>query len=117
MKSPDEPSENVYSLTKVSVAVEELSFAAFQNGAQTSSVRISVTVWDRSMIFLFVSKVSARPNYFEGRSQGQSHAKITSGLAAKIHKNACKTVIFHRNSTKFEMHFPSDLGCITLQFF
>ena len=59
------------------------SFAAFQNGAQTSRVRISVTVWDRSMTFFFVSKVLIRPNYFEGQSQGQGHAKVTSELEAE----------------------------------
>ena len=29
------------------------------------------------MIFFFVLKVSTRPNYFEGQSQGQGHAKVT----------------------------------------
>ena len=35
------------------------------------------------MIFFFVLKVSTRPNYFEGQSQGQGHAKVTSDLEAE----------------------------------
>ena len=35
------------------------------------------------MIFFFVSKVSTRPNYFLGQSQGQGHAKVTSDLEEK----------------------------------
>ena len=64
------------------------------------------------MIFFFVSKVSTRPSYFEGQNQGQGHAKVTSDLEAK----KSLKVIFHRNSTKFELHLPSDLRCITLKF-
>ena len=65
------------------------------------------------MIFFFVSKVSTRPNYFEGQSQGQGHAKVSSDLEAK---KLTKTVIFHRNSTKLEIQLPSDLRCTTLNF-
>ena len=36
---------------------------------------------------------------------------------SKNHKNACKTAIFHRNLTKFEIHFPLDLGYLRLKIF
>ena len=57
--------------------------SASRDRHELRSVRISVTVWDRSMIFFFVSKVSTRPNYFEGQGQGQGHAKVTSDRKAK----------------------------------
>ena len=65
------------------------------------------------MIFFFVSKVSTRPNYFEGQSQGQGHAKVTSDEKAE----KSLKLIFHRNSTKLGIHLPLDLRCITLKLF
>ena len=118
IKDLDEPSENRVKFdpgicSRWGVTSPQ-SFDAFQNGAQTLSVRISVTVCDRSMIFFFVSKVSTRPNYFEGQSQDQGSCQ---GHVWPRSRKITKTVIFHRNSTKLEIHLPSYFRCITLKFF
>ena len=55
------------------------------------------------MIFFFASKVSTRPNYFEGQSQGQGHAKVTSDEEAE---NSLKQSFFIAIRPNLKYTFP-----------